>query len=109
MSTAPTATYEVHAWYSRAWTIFGITYSSTSLDYYYVTGSGVVLSDHYCSASYSNRVPLRSMSVQVNHFVAGGKGTCVATWTLTKVNFWTDTSNQGMRVNGKSVEATWGP
>lgn len=106
---AATATYEVHSWYSRTWTIFGIAYTTTQLDYYYVTGAGVVLYDHYCSASYSNRVPLRSMSVQVNHFVGGGKGTCVATWTLTKLNFWTDTSDQGMRVNGRGVEATWGP
>lgn len=102
-------TYEVHSWYSKAWTIFGITYTSTRLDYYYVTGSGVVLYDHYCTASYTNRIPLRSMSVQVNHYVSGGKGTCVATWTLTKLDFWTDTSAQGMRVNGKGIEATWGP
>jgi len=49
------------------------------------------------------------MSVQVNHYVSGGKGTCVATWTLTQLDFWTDTSDQGMRVNGARIEATWGP
>jgi hypothetical protein len=87
----------------------GIAYTRTRLDYYYVTGSGLVLYDHYCAASYVNLVPLRSVSAQVNHYVGGGKGTCVATWTVTKLGFWTATGDQGMRVNGAGVEATWGP
>lgn len=106
---AAAATYEVHSSYYKDYKVLGISYTRVGLDYYYVTGSGVVLSDHYCSASYTNYVPMRTAASQVNHYVSGGQGYCIVTWTLTKVGFWTTTSDQGMIVNGPGIVSTWGP
>lgn len=109
LAASAAASYEVSSYYEKAWTILGITYTKVRLDYYYVTGSGIVLSDHYCTASYTNYVPLRSATAQVNHYVSGGVGQCTALWTLTKANFWTTSGTQGMTVNGSGVASTWGP
>lgn len=108
-TTTAATTYEVHSWYYKDYKFLGISYTKVGLDYYYVTGSNKVLSDHYCSASYTNYVPMRTASSQVNHWVSNGQGECVVTWTLTKVNFWTNIADQGMIVNGPGIVSTWGP
>lgn len=104
-------TYEVTSYYQKNSSQFGVPTGWSRIDYTYVTGNGVVLSDRSCRASYNQFVPFRTINVQTNSWVANGEGTCVAYWSISRGLgvAGTDNYEQGMTVNGPGIVRTWGP
>lgn len=104
-------TYVVTSHYQKDSSQFGIPTGWSRIDYTYVTGDGIVLSDRSCRASYNQFVPGRTINVQTNSWISNGEGTCVAYWSIGRA--WglagTDNYEQGMTVNGPGIVRTWGP
>jgi hypothetical protein len=101
--------YEVHSWYSHTASFLGISYNTARIDYYYVTGNGIVQSDHYCDASDSGFTGGYSVGWYTNHYVSGGYGHCIATYIQSAYGVVVDTLHQGMTVSGSRVVSTYGP
>ncbi|SEB50825.1 hypothetical protein [Arthrobacter woluwensis] len=105
------ATYNVTSHYQVNMTQFGVSMGWVRIDYDYVTGSGRVLADRSCRASYNQFVIGRNINVQTSNWVANGEGNCIAYWSISRA--WglagTDNYQQGMVVNGPGIVRTWGP
>ncbi|RNI20838.1 hypothetical protein [Flexivirga caeni] len=103
--------YEVHTWWTKKASFFGMTLTSSRLDYYYrVTPPNGVTSDHSCTDQIKNYVPSRTFSYSIQHWASSHRGYCYSTITKTVRGLNVQTSGvQKLVVGGSGIISKTGP
>lgn len=96
-------------WYERKWTILGVSYAKATTHFGYNHNNVRVTSSNYCYGSILNLVPLRAINHHSYVRFEGNKAVCETAITLQRFGHATSYGYQGIRVNTKGIEATWGP
>lgn len=90
-------------WYSQKWTIFGVTYTEVTTTVGWTANGSNVVSVNRCYGTYTNYVPLRSISSASWSTKAATNVTCKTEWSLGRALQPTVTGVQGLRVSGDGV------
>lgn len=96
------ATARTH-WYSQNWTILGITYTEIKTTIGFTANGSKVVSVNRCYGTYTNYVPLRSISSASWSESTATTATCKTEWSLGRPLQPTVTGVQGLRVSGDGV------
>lgn len=96
------ATARTH-WYSQNWTILGITYTEVKTTIGFTANGSKIVSVNRCYGTYTNYVPLRSISSASWHESTATTATCKTEWSLGRPLQSTVTGIQGLRVSGDGV------
>ncbi len=102
-------TYNVHSWFHHTVCYIGIC-NTASLDYYYVTGNNVVLSDQNCTWQDTGvSILVAITNITTSRWVTGGRGYCDATVQLADATraIFTGVLYQNMVVNGPGIVSTY--
>jgi hypothetical protein len=90
-------------WYSQKWTSLGVTYTDVKTTVGWTANGSNVVSVNRCYGTYTNYVPLRSISSASWWTKAATNVTCKTEWSLGRPLQSTVTGVQGLRVSGDGV------